>query len=36
VEGNPETIAIKQVEKLETEYDKEKLILLVNNNGKAN
>ena len=36
VEGNPETIAKEQAEKLETEYDKEKLILLVNNNGRAN
>ena len=35
VEGNPETIAKEQAEKLETEYDKEKLILLVNNNGRA-
>ena len=35
-EGNPETIAAEQAEKLETEYDKEKLIFLVNNNGRAN
>ena len=35
VEGNPETIAKEQAEKLETEYDKEKLIVLVNNNGRA-
>ena len=35
VEGNPETIATEQAEKLETEYDKEKLMLLVNNKGLA-
>ena len=35
VEGNPETIAKEQAEKLEAEYDKEKLIVLVNNNGQA-
>tara|TARA_B100001989_G_C24508539_1_gene449057 strand:+ start:540 stop:968 length:429 start_codon:yes stop_codon:yes gene_type:complete len=35
VEGNPENIAKEQAEKLEAEYDKEKLILLVNNNGRA-
>ena len=35
VEGNPETIAKEQAEKLETEFDKEKLIVLVNNNGRA-
>ena len=36
MEGNPETIAKEQAEKLETEYDKEKLIVLVNNDGRAN
>ena len=35
VEGNPEDIAREQAEKLEIEYDKEKLIVLVNNNGRA-
>ena len=35
VEGNPENIAKEQAEKLEAEYDKEKLIVLVNNNGRA-
>ena len=35
VEGIPENIAKEQAEKLEAEYDKEKLIALVNNNGKA-
>ena len=35
VEGNPENIAKAQAEKLEAEYDKEKLIVLVNNNGRA-
>ena len=34
-EGNPENIAKEQAEKLEAEYDKEKLIVLVNNNGRA-
>ena len=36
VTGDPETIAREQAENLETEYDKEKLILLVNTNGRAN
>ena len=35
VEGNPENIAKKEAEKLEVEYDNEKLIVLVNNNGRA-
>ena len=34
-EGNPESIAKEQAEKLEAEYNKEKLIMLVNNNGRA-
>ena len=33
--GDPETIAREQAENLETEYDKEKLIQLVNNHGRA-
>ncbi len=35
VEGNPENIAKEEAEKLEVEYDNEKLIVLVNNNGRA-
>ena len=35
LEGNPENIAKEHAEKLEAEYDKEKLIVLVNNNGRA-
>ena len=35
VEGNPENIAKAQAEKLETEYNKEKLMMLVNNNGRT-
>ena len=36
IEGDPEHIAEEQAKKIETEYDKEKLIALVNNNGRAN
>ena len=35
VEGNPENIAKEEAEKLEVEYDNEKLLVLVNNNGRA-
>ena len=35
VEGKPENIAKEEAEKLEVEYDNEKLIVLVNNNGRA-
>ena len=36
IEGDPEYIAEEQAQKIEAEYDKEKLIALVNNNGRAN
>ncbi|MGB0546561.1 MAG: virulence factor [Paracoccaceae bacterium] len=36
IEGEPEHIAEEQAKKIEAEYDKEKLIALVNNNGRAN
>ena len=36
IEGDPEHIAEEQAKKIEAEYDKEKLIALVNNNGRAN
>ena len=36
IEGDPDHIAEEQAKKIEAEYDKEKLIALVNNNGRAN
>ena len=36
IEGDPDNIAEEQAKKIEAEYDKEKLIALVNNNGRAN
>ena len=36
IEGDPEHIAEEQAKKIEAEYDKEKLIALVNNNGRSN
>jgi len=36
MEGDPDHIAEEQAKKIEAEYDKEKLIALVNNNGRAN
>ena len=35
VEGKPENIAKEEAEKLEVEYNNEKLLVLVNNNGRA-